>query len=386
MTTILVSGSLTAKPYNGGEPWVRLSWVQGLRRLGFDVYFVEQIDPSRCVDAQGRPATFEDSINASTFARISDAFVPDRKAALISSDGSHALGPSITELRDIAEEAALLINITGHLTLPGLIDRIRTTLYVDEDPGYTQMWRVSKLLHESHHHDHYYTVGLNLGSPRCTIPSDGIDWHPVRQPVVLGQWPRMAGAGDGKFTTVASWRGTYGAIEYDGKRFGPKAHAFRRFRELPQLTHEAFEIALDIHAADSQDLAMLHESGWQVVNPKLVAPDPDAFRCYVQRSDAEFSVAQGVYVETQSGWFSDRSARYLASGRPVLVQDTGLDGSLPTGQGLVTFSTLQEAVAGAQEIRRNYTAHSDAARAIAEEYFDSDKVLGRLVEEVGIRP
>src|SRR5690606_1306205 len=137
---------------------------------------------------------------------------------------------------------------------------------------------------------------------------------------------------------------------------------------------------------DEKDRRALLENGWKVVDPGAVASDPDSFRAFVQASAAEFSVAQGIYVETNSGWFSGRSARYLAPGRPGVVQATGVGGHLPTGEGLVAFSSLNEAVAGADAIARDYRAHAEAARSIAETYFDSDKVLGRVLEEVGVAP
>ena len=147
---------------------------------------------------------------------------------------------------------------------------------------------------------------------------------------------------------------------------------------------QRFEIALDIDQADARDLVALRDHGWHVVDPAIVASGPVAFREYVQGSGAEFSVAQGIYVETQSGWFSDRTVRYLASGRPVLVQDTGFSQNYPVGEGLVSFRTMGEAAAGAERIGRDYTGHCGAARAIAEDFFNSDHVLGRLVEEIGL--
>jgi hypothetical protein len=153
---------------------------------------------------------------------------------------------------------------------------------------------------------------------------------------------------------------------------------------LPTRSECEFELALDIHPADFADLAALHEAGWRVVDPSEVAADPDAFRAYVQRSGAEFSVAQGVYVQTQCGWFSDRTTRYLASARPVLVQDTGFSRLLPTGDGLVAFSTLDEAVAGAADITARYPEHRAEARRIAEEHFDARHVLARFCEQAGI--
>jgi hypothetical protein len=155
---------------------------------------------------------------------------------------------------------------------------------------------------------------------------------------------------------------------------------------LPDHLPQDFEIALDIHSTEAKDLTLLREHGWHIADPKIVASDPIKFRHYVQTSGAEFSVAQGIYVETNSGWFSDRTVRYLASGKPALVQDTGFSRNYPVGEGLIAFRTLAEAAAGAAQIARDYDSHSKAARSIAEEYFDSDKVLGRLIEEVDVAP
>jgi hypothetical protein len=173
-------------------------------------------------------------------------------------------------------------------------------------------------------------------------------------------------------------------VSQDGRTFGLKVHEFRKYVEIPVQSRHTFEVALDIHPADQKDLQLLKDHRWQIVDPKQVVPDQCAFQRYVQGSSAEFSVAQGVYVETNSGWFSDRTTRYLASGKPALVQETGFSRNLPVGDGLIAFRTLDEAVAGAERIARDYRRQSKAARRLAEEYFDSDKVLGRLIEEIGV--
>ena len=161
-------------------------------------------------------------------------------------------------------------------------------------------------------------------------------------------------------------------------------HEFRKFLDLPRLAPGTFEIALDIHPGDSADRERLFDHGWQLVDPRAASGDPHAFRRYVQSSGAEFSVAQGVYVDTHSGWFSDRTVRYLASGRPVLVQDTGFGRTLPVGRGLVPFSTPEDAVAGAASIVRDYSAHAAAARNVAEHYFAAGTVLARFTEDCGV--
>lgn len=387
MTTVVVSGAIANKYLNGGEAWVRLSWALGLRKLGFRVYFVEQIGRDTCLDAAGNVAPFERCENLAYFRQVTERFGLGGSAALIYEDGEQIYGPSYAELLGIADAAELLVNISGHLALKPLLRRLRRKAYIDIDPGFTQFWHAAgdtALTLEGH--DFYFTIGENIGAPFCAIPAGDILWRRTRQPVVLEHWPPSCEGDPDRFTTVASWRGPYGRVQYGGETFGLKVHEFRKFVELPERARPGFEIALDIHPAEDRDLELLHRHGWRLVDPKVVAPDPEAFRRYVGSSGAEFSVAQGIYVETESGWFSDRTVRYLASGKPALVQDTGFGRNLPTGEGLVAFRTLDEAIFGAERIADDYEGHCRAARALAEEYFDSDTVLGQLIEEVDVAP
>lgn len=174
-------------------------------------------------------------------------------------------------------------------------------------------------------------------------------------------------------------------MHYAGRTYGLKCPEFRKFFEMPRRSGHPFEIALHIHPANQNDLDALRANGWRIVDPKQVAGTMEEFRRYVQNSWAEFSVAQGVYVETGSGWFSDRMVRYLASGKPAIVQDTGFSRHIPTGEGLLSFRTMEEALEAIERTEREYAKHCRAARRVAEEYFDSDKVIGRLLAEVGLR-
>jgi hypothetical protein len=384
MTTILVSGAIANKLYNGGAAWTRLSWALGFQALGCRVFFVEQIGPDTCVDGAGAVTTFERSANLAYFRQMMQQFGLAGSAALIYQDGQQVDGMAYAELLDAAESADLLVNISGHLTLEPLMRRLRRKVYIDLDPGFTQLWHMAGSAGPRlAGHDHYFTIGENIGAPGCPIPTGGIRWLPTRQPVVLEQWPLSPGALD-RFTTIASWRGPYGLLQHDGRTYGLKVHEFRKFLALPELTGQPFEIALDIHPADRRDLDALRRHGWRIVEPREIVPDPGAFRRYVQASGAEFSVAQGIYVATQSGWVSDRTVRYLASGKPALVQDTGFSRNYPASEGLVAFRTLDEAVAGAERIRCDYSTHCRAARTIAQTYFDSNIVLSQLIEAAGL--
>jgi hypothetical protein len=372
VTTVLVAGALANKPGNAGAAWTRISWACGLRELGFDVHLVEQVG-------------FLDAAGKAWFGRVTDAV--DLPATLVGGDGS-TFGLPARDLEALAAEAVLLVNISGHLVLPWVRERVRTQVYVDLDPGFVQWWEAQGVAGARlAGHDAYFTVGLNVGRADCPVPTNGLPWRPILQPVVLDHWPVVPPSSRDRFTTVGTWRGPYGPVAADGTAYGVKAHEFRVLAGLPRRNPEAeFEAALDIHPADAADRARLEAGGWRVVAPEQVAGDLDAFRRYVQGSAAELSAAQGVYVQARTGWFSDRSARYLASGRPVLVQDTGIGEHLPVGEGLVTFRTVEEAAAAVEAVTADYERHAKAARLFAEEHLAAPVVLGRLCEEVGVAP
>jgi hypothetical protein len=369
----VVAGALASKPWNGGEAWVRLSWALGLRRLGFHVVFVEEL-------AHGA-ATPE---ALAFFSQVVDDFGLDGATLVV--DGRTVLGRARDDLVDELEDAELLVNISGNLRDQALRALCRRRVYVDLDPGYTQIWHSQGIDVGLAGHHLYLTVGASLGRAGCDIPDAGVAWRFAPPPVVLDDWDAVAPAPFDRFTTVASWRGGYGRLERDGRLYGQKAHEFRRLRDLPRLVPLDFELALRIDPADEADRIGLLEHGWHLTDPGSVAGDPERFRDYVRSSSAEFSVAQGVYAETRCGWVSDRTVRYLASGRPALVQDTGARDLLPTGDGLVTFASLEGAVSAAAELIERYDEHARAARRLAEEVFDSDRVLTGVLADVGASP
>ena len=334
----------------------------------------------------GLPA-FEQSVNRAYFERVTERFGLGEAATLICGDLEATAGMPYDHLLGKAAEAEALINISGHITRDELLRAPHTRVYVDLDPGFTQLWHAGgtpglRLAD----HDHHVTVGSNIGTTRCSLPTGGFEWHRTLPPVLLDQWPLAETPRDaGRFTTVATWRSPYGRVENDGESQGLKHHEFRKLLELPTRAPSLeFEIALDIHPGDAADLEGLRSRGWRVVDPRSAVPDPDSYRDYLRSSAAEFSVAQGIYVSSRSGWFSDRTACYLASGRPALVQDTGLDPDLAAGSGLVRFEGLREAVAGAEMIAADYEANRRAARQFAERHLDSDLVLARLLDELAI--
>jgi hypothetical protein len=382
---LLVGGSIAANYRNGGIAWERLSWVLGLRRLGLDVWMVDQLDRARCRYPEGAEHGYENCLNRAYFEEVIEEFGLAESAVLVGDEGESLYGPAYDELLELAESADALVNVAGNVRLDEVKRRSRLTVYVDVDPGLTQIWLASGAPGPRiEGHDLYFTIGENVGTPACSLPTGGLTWRHTRQPVLLDEWPVTAEGRQGRFTTVARWRGTgpHGSLDSQGVSLTQKADEFEKVIELPKQAPGTFEIALNIDAEDTEGRSLLERNGWRLVDPLGVAADPDAFRSYVQGSGAEFSVAKGAYAETRSGWFSDRTTRYLASGKPALVQDTGFGANIPAGDGLLAFRDLDDAVAGAQQIVRDYEHHSAAARAVAEEYFDSEKVLARFLEDV----
>jgi hypothetical protein len=309
---------------------------------------------------------------------------PEWAALLVEATGESLYGLSADQVARVAGEAAAVFTLmaTYRRDPYPLIEHVRPRILVEQDPGYTHLWAAGGNPAEIYgEHDLYFTVGANVGSPRCSVPTLGLRWRPTWNPVVLdwwaGEWPLQRPY----FTTIADWRG-YGYLEFEGKLLGPKAEEFRKFVQLPRMVHEPIELALCIGPEDP-DGGYLQGQGWKLESP-AVATTPEGYRDYVAGSLGEFSCAKGGYVGTHCGWFSDRSACYLSAGRPVVAQATGFEDHLPTGKGLFAVRSVEEAVDAIQSVRRQPDAHAAAARAIAREYFDSETVLRHLLAQAGV--
>lgn len=389
MASAIVAGAVANKPANGGEAWVRMSWALGLSRLGFDVHLVEALDTSHCVDADGNPAPFAQSLNREHFERVIGEFGLQERATLLGAQGEPMYGLDAAQLHEAVGEAEVLFDLSGHLGRQQIVVPARRRVYVDLDPGFTQAWAADKALDfDVSGYDDYVTVGLNVGRPGCPIPTAGIEWIPTPPPILLDRWTcdPPPTASRPRFTTVSTWRSAHGPVQVGGIAHPLKHHEFRALIDLPgRLPGAELELALDIHPADVADKEALQAHGWRVVCAREHARTPTAFRDYVQESTAELSVAHGVYARTGSGWFSDRTGAYLAAGRPALVQDTGLHGLLPLGEGLLTFRSPEQAAQGARRILADLAGHAQAARAIAERHLHSDLVLCNLLEALRVR-
>jgi len=382
---IAISGALSQVPRQGGLTWLHLQFLLGFRRLGWEVLFIDRLESEMCVDESGEPVTLEASVNLRYFQQVMKAFELRNSCCLIYNGGDRVIGLSREQVLERAAEAEALFNVMGYLDDEEILGKCRHKVFIDIDPGFGQMWCDLGLHDAFAGHDAFVTLGQSVGQPDCAIPTCGLEWITTPQPVVLEQWSAEPPRADGAFTSIGAWRGPNGPIEYNGRTYGLRVHEVRKFVRLPSVCVDTdFEMALDIHPADAKDIDLLRENRWSLVDPKAVAGGPAEYRDYIANSKAEIMVPKQIYVDTNSGLLSDRSAYYLASGRPVLARDTGIGNLYPTDEGLVTFSTLEEAAAGVERINRDYSKHARAARAIAEEYFDSDKVLGQLLNKLSI--
>ena len=376
---IFVSGMIAADPGQGGAVWAVLQYALGLRELGHDVFLVEPIAP-RLIQPAGAPLAA--SANARYFLDVASRFRLQGRAAQLRPDTGESVGLSTTELRRAAVGADLLINISGMLREPEIRDRIPRRVYLDLDPAFNQLWHTAEGIDVGlDDHTHYVTVGTGIGQSWCDVPTCGRTWITTLQPILLSEWTASIGYPAAPWTTVGNWRG-YGSISWQGRHFGQKAHSYRRLIGLPHQTNERLLLALAVHPAETADLAALRANGWELVPPDAVAATPDDYRAFIHASKGELGIAKSGYVESHSGWFSDRSVCYLASGRPVLAQDTGFSNTIPTGCGLLAFATEDEAVAGLEALSRDYHRHAREARQLAEACFDSKRVLTRLIDEV----
>jgi hypothetical protein len=375
---VIVSGMVAGTPRQGGAAAAVLQYVLGLARLGHDVVLIEQYDAGEGGDPVGRFAASE---SARYFRTVTRELELDDRAALLLASHRETVGLGYERLERFSRDADIVLNISGMLTDERLLESVPMRVYLDLDPAFNQLWHATGVDMRFDGHTHFVTVGQAIGTPACAVPTFDLDWIPTVPPVVLAEWPLQEGPGDA-FTTVGHWR-AYGSIEYRGIHYGQKVHSLRRFIALPKLTDARIALALAIHSDEHDDLALLADNGWTLIDPDRVADTPATYRRFIQRSRAELGIAKSGYVESRSAWFSDRSACYLASGRPVIAQETGFSDFLPSGEGLLAFETIDDLVVGVEEIDRDYGRHSAAARSLAVERFDSDKVLSALLRRIG---
>jgi len=372
VTTVVVAAYRVAtKPQIGGHFWAYLQYAHGLQQLGCDVYWLERL-----------PAQ-PDTTALPLFFRRMERYGLGGKAILYRarSDGQGGdvefVGATATQAEAVFRRADVLLNF--HYAIdPRLLGCARRTALVDIDPGLLQFWISTGQLNVPAH-DCYLTTGETVGTPSARFSDCGLQWHRIRPPVCLDLWPFTYDPHAEAFTTVSSWSTTdWLKVTENGKtvlRENTKRVAFLQFESLPRHTSQPLELALYTDARDAQDVACLRRSGWRVRHSRDVAGSPEAYRSYVQRSRGEFSCAKASCMDFQNAWVSDRTVCYLASGKPVVVQDTGPSSCLVNGEGMFRFSSVDEAARALDAINSDYGRHCRAARDLAETQFDAKRIL-----------
>jgi len=370
---IVCSGHLVRHPV-GGHSWHHLQYLVGIQRLGHEVTFFEDYGwPNSCYDPARNDMTADPTYGLAYLLRLLRPHSLEDRWCYLAEDGTPH-GMPRERLAQLCRECDVYFNLSGINWIPEL-EECRRRVLVDTDPVFTQIGGHG-LAGPFYRYHTLFTYGENVHRPGCDMPTGGARWLPTRQPVVLDQWPVGTGDPNAPYTTVINWS-AYGDREYEGRVYGQKDREFEPFFSLPRDTGEAMEMAINGPAAVRKRLA---DGGWRLADPSEVTRDPWTYQQYLRASQAEFGVAKHGYVCTQSGWFSDRSSAYLATGRPVVVQDTGFSDFLPCGEGLLAYRSPEGAVAAIRALRDNYDRHCRAARSLAEEYFDARRVLTDLLE------
>ena len=380
---VLANNSLAGYPQGGGHWACFLQYLVGLNAMGHDVFWLELLRST------GNEARDQRLIKI-FFGRFKRYGFKDRCALLLygqhmtepTLEWAQAYGMSNHRIRQIAQDSDLLWNFACSLRQP-LLSLFKRRVLIDGDPGHLQ---VSALTWDMAIHDHhaFLSAGTRLHAADCQVPTLGVKWHQFVQFVYLPMWEVGPDPGiDAPFSSVTQWK--WEQLEFQGRILSvSKRDAYVRYIDLPKRAQRPFQLAANIHPADATgDRELLLTRGWELVNPHRVARTPSSYQNYIKQSRAEFSCPKPIHKELKTGWFSDRSACYLASGRPVLAEDTGFSQYLPTGRGLVCFNNLEEAVAGVAEIDRDYPQHMRAARELAQEYLNSQRWLSYMLSVCG---
>ena len=383
---LLVLGMMGRAPF-GGQTWLYLNWLSGLQRLGHEVWYVED-DLVWPYDPEQNRVTDDCRYAVAHVAECTKRIgLGDRWVFRLLARTGACWGLSETGLRDLYARADALLNIGGAIRLHDEQLTVPCRVYLETDPVTLELRladgdQQGRDIVAQHHL--FVTYGENYGAADCRVPLGDLRFHRTRQPVDLGEWPEAWDATAECFTTIGNYRQRGRDVAWRGQLYRwSKHHEWEKFIDLPRRTSQAFELAVKVHRED--DLARLTAHGWRVISPLKFSLDVfGAYRDYIQGSRAEFTVAKDQNVRLRSGWFSERDACYLASGKPVVAQDTGFSNVMPTGEGLFACATVEEAAASVERINADYRRHCLAARALAEEYFEATRVADRLLRDIGL--
>lgn len=382
---IVILGAMTTMPV-AGNAWLVVSYMRGLRRLGYDPYYVEA--HARTPKMLMQRADDNGSLKAAGFIRevMARFGFGNQWAFHALHDDGQCYGMSEAQLRELYRSAAVLLNLHGgtrpqpeHIATGRLVYletdpvRLEISLY-DQEPQAIELLKA---------HVAFFTWGENYGNADCRVPlPDGLVYHPTRPPVLCDDWYDNKSGGD-VFTTIGNWEQKWQSLNFQGEIYHWSKHfEYLKFLDLPQRVAQPFELALGGYTPDDEQLLQGH--GWRVCPAMDFSTDLDQYRDYIRQSRGEFTVAKDQNIRLRSGWFSERSAQYLAAGRPVITQDTGFSNILPTGRGLFAFSTMDDILAAVDAINADYAGHCRAAAELAREYFNYDVVLSRMLGELNL--
>jgi hypothetical protein len=381
---IIVFGILFWYPL-AGVTYQFLHYLIALRRLGYDPYYIE--DSGRWIyDPALNDLSPDATRNVQAVAAVLEAHgFGDRWAFRGNYPDGGCYGMTADQILKLYREADAFLNVTGaqeirdeHLVCPRRI-------YVESDPFASQAKVASgdaEMIAALAAHDTHFSFGENLGHADCSVPVERFTWLPTRQPIDLDLWQHSSAVDGAPYTTITTWHNTGKDITFRGERFyWTKDREFEKFLDLPRRRNVPFELAAGV---DEPVRRRLHEHGWQQRHSVDLSADINRYRQYIQRSRGEFTVARDQYVRPRTGWFSDRSACYLAAARPVITQETGFSKFIPTGRGLFAYTTMDAVLAAVDAIESDYERHCRAAREIAAEYFSAEKVVGSLMARAGL--
>jgi hypothetical protein len=382
---LLVLGIVGQYPM-AGVAWQALHYLLGFRDLGWDVWYVED-SGAPPYDPQTGGRTDDCSYAVRYIEETLQRFGLGDRWVYLDMQRNETHGLARERLETLYRDAAVIVNLCG-ATAPRAEHRQGARLlYIETDPVYEQL-RIasgeSSSLNFLASHDVLFTYGENLGAADCPVPLERFTWQRTRPPVVLACWEPRVAAGGTHFTSIASWENRGKDITFGGETYQWSKHVnFLRFLDLPRRTPQPFQLAMA--PDDPAVAARVRDAGWDLVDPAPLSRDLDAYRDFIDTSRGEFTVAKDIYVRPRSGWFSDRSVCYLAAGKPVVTQDTGFGKFVPTGEGLLAYTTMEEAVDALARINADYPRHAAAARRVAVEAFAAGSVLRRLLADAGLR-
>lgn len=382
---IVVMGYLASCPI-AGVVWQHLHYIAGLQRLGHEVYYIEDSARIPYNPATGGPDTDPAQPTAMLKALAEKFGFRDRWAYCPRHLPQRlSFGLPLQKVHALYAQADAIFNLCGAQELHEDLLASQRILLIETDPGAAQVevdqGRAATLELLRRHHRRF-TFGENIGTKDFPVPLHGVDWLPTRQPVITEWWDTGAPPpADAVFTTVTNWSAS-ATVQWRGRPYRwDKSLEFLKFVDAPAVTGETFELVTDL--PDPAVAALFRRQGWRQLSTAAVNGDPDAYRRYVQASRGEFTATKQIVVALRTGWFSDRSACYLAAGRPVVTQDTGF-GRLYGGPGLAAFTTMEEVADAMQCIRADYTAHCRGAREIAREHFEAVTVLQSVLDRAGL--